>query len=30
VGLFFGPGEILDHDRAIDGWVYDLSGGEPE
>ncbi len=30
LGLFFGPGEILDHDRAIDGWVYDLSGGEPE
>ena len=30
VGLFFGPGEILDHDRAIDGWVYDLSGAEPE
>jgi nucleoside-diphosphate kinase len=30
VGLFFGPDEVLEHDRAIDGWVYDLSGGEPE
>ena len=30
LGLFFGPGELVEHDRAIDGWVYDLSGGAPE
>jgi nucleoside-diphosphate kinase len=30
LGLFFDPEEILEHDRAIEGWVYDLSGGEPE
>lgn len=30
LGLFFGPGELIEHDRAIDGWVYDLSGGAPE
>ncbi len=23
--LFFGPGEILDYDRATDAWVYDES-----
>ncbi len=30
LGLFFGPGEIVEHERAIEGWVYDLSGGTPE
>jgi nucleoside-diphosphate kinase len=30
LGLFFEPDELLDYDRATDGWVYDLSGGEPE
>ncbi len=30
LGLFFKPDEILDDDRAIDQWVYDLSGGAPE
>ena len=30
LGLFFGDGEVLSYDRAIEGWVYDLSGGEPE
>ncbi|MHC5114047.1 MAG: nucleoside-diphosphate kinase [Planctomycetota bacterium] len=29
-GLFFGPGEILEYERAVEGWVYDLSGDEPE
>ncbi len=27
LGLFFGPGELLDYDRAVEGWVYDLSTG---
>ncbi len=30
IGLFFNDGEILSYDRAIEGWVYDMSGGEPE
>lgn len=30
LGLFFGEGEILEHERAVDRWVYDLSGGAPE
>ena len=30
LGLFFGAGEIQKLDRAVEGWVYDLSGGEPE
>ena len=30
IGLFFNYGEILSYDRAIEGWVYDMSGGEPE
>ena len=28
--LFFKPGEIVDSQRAIEGWVYDLSAGKPE
>ena len=28
--LFFEPQELLEYDRAIDGWVYDHSGAEPE
>src|SRR5262245_20172007 len=28
--LFFRPGEIIEHDRQIDSWVYDLSGKHPE
>lgn len=28
--LFFKPGEIVDAQRAIETWVYDLSGGKPE
>lgn len=28
--LFFDAGELMEYDRAIDGWVYDLSGGHPE
>ena len=27
--LFFGAGEVLELDRAIEGWVYDLSSGSP-
>ncbi|RNC81603.1 MAG: nucleoside-diphosphate kinase [Phycisphaera sp.] len=30
LGLFFNDGEILSYGRAIEGWVYDMSGGEPE
>ena len=30
LGLFFGAGELLDYDRAVEGWVYDLSSGVPE
>jgi nucleoside-diphosphate kinase len=30
LALFFGDGEVLDWDRASEGWVYDLSGDEPE
>jgi nucleoside-diphosphate kinase len=28
--LFFKPGEVLDYPRAIEQWVYDMSGGKPE
>ncbi|MEQ8770432.1 MAG: nucleoside-diphosphate kinase [Phycisphaerales bacterium] len=28
--LFFNAGEVLDWDRMIQGWVYDISGGAPE
>lgn len=28
--LFFGPGEVLEFPRAIETWVYDMSGGKPE
>ncbi len=28
--LFFDESEIFDYDRAVDQWVYDLSGGAPE
>jgi nucleoside-diphosphate kinase len=30
LSLFFKDGELLDHDRAVEGWVYDLSSGSPE
>ena len=30
LGLFFGDGEILNWDRAVEGWVYDMSSGTPE
>lgn len=30
LALFFRPEEILTYDRAIEGWVYDLSGGQAE
>ena len=28
--LFFQQGEVLSYPRAVEGWVYDLSGGKPE
>lgn len=30
LGLFFGAGEVLEWDRSVEGWVYDLSSGTPE
>lgn len=30
LGLFFNDGEVQAMDRAIDRWVYDMSGGDPE
>ncbi len=30
IGLFFKDGEVQDFDRAIEGWVYDMSAGKPE
>ncbi len=30
LGLFFEADELLDYDRAVEGWVYDLSSGVPE
>ena len=30
LALFFGKDELLDMERAIEPWVYDLSGGDPE
>ncbi len=30
LGLFFSSGELLDWDRASQGWIYDLSSGTPE
>ena len=30
LGLFFGDGEVLDFDRPINTWVYDMSSGTPE
>lgn len=28
--LFFAPGEVQDYARAVEGWVYDMSGGKAE
>ena len=28
--LFFGAGEVLNWNRAGDGWIYDMSGGKAE
>ena len=28
--LFFKAGEVLEYNRAVEGWVYDMSGGKPE
>ncbi len=30
LALFFQPAEIVSHDRAMEKWVYDCSGGAPE
>ena len=28
--LFFKAGEVLTFPRAVETWVYDMSGGKPE
>ncbi len=30
LAIFFDGSELLDYDRSIEGWVYDLSSGRPE
>lgn len=30
LGLFFKPEELIDWKVAVQGWVYDFSGGQPE
>lgn len=30
IGLFFAAGEVLTMERAIERWVYDMSGSSPE
>ncbi|MEO1583096.1 MAG: nucleoside-diphosphate kinase [Planctomycetota bacterium] len=30
LGIFFNDGEVLDFDRPINTWVYDMTGGSPE
>lgn len=30
LSLFFSEGEILDYQRGNEGWIYDLSSGDPE
>lgn len=30
LSLFFAKGEVLTFPRAIESWVYDMSGGKPE
>ena len=30
LGLFFNDGEVLNYERKIEGWVYDMSSGTPE
>jgi nucleoside-diphosphate kinase len=30
LNLFFKAGEVLDWPRGGEGWIYDLSGGDPE
>ena len=30
IGLFFGPGEVMEFSRSMDQWVYDMTGPKPE
>jgi len=30
ISLFFKQGEVIEHARAVDAWIYDHSGGKPE
>src|SRR5438128_1558693 len=30
LSLFFKAGEIVEHPRTMDAWIYDSSGGKPE
>lgn len=30
ISLFFADGEILPYERGVEGWIYDMSDGNPE
>lgn len=30
LSIFFAKGEVIEHARAVDAWIYDHSGGKPE
>jgi len=30
LSIFFGQGEVIEHARAVDAWIYDHSAGKPE
>lgn len=30
LGIFFNDGEVLEFHRAVNQWVYDMTGGSPE
>ncbi len=30
LGLYFGKGDVLDFNRAMNSWVYDMASGSPE
>lgn len=30
LSLFFAPGEVLENERAIEPWIYNFNGGQPE
>lgn len=30
IGIFFADGEVIEFDRSVEPWVYDMTGGAPE